>query len=88
VWNMHRVYGRIRLPKLIEHWTLLDVFANWEMTQRWSGCDANKEGDYQPVFVLKNREPEPGHNERVLNQFLDPDADTKYADRSCFNRFF
>jgi len=83
---MHRVYGRVRLPKLIEHWTLLDVFANWEMTQRWSGCDANKEGDYQPILVLKNEEePSVGHNTKLLNKYLEDDADRKYASRSCFD---
>jgi hypothetical protein len=83
VWNMHRVYGRVRLPKLIEHWTLLEVFANWEMTRRWSGCDSHKEGDYQPILVLKNVEPEPGHNEKVLNKYLD-DATEEERAKSCF----
>ena len=73
VWNMHRVYGRIRLPKLIEHWTLLEVFADYKMNRRWTGCDANKEGDYQPIFVLQNIEPNPQNNLEILNQYLSQD---------------
>lgn len=83
VWNMHRVYGRVRLPKMLEHWTLLDVYADFQMTARWTGCDANKEGDYQPILVLRNEEPEPGHNAKVLDKYLDKDP-AKYEGVSCF----
>jgi len=47
-WNAHRIYGRIRLPKLLEGWEIVDSF----------GFDENNfnrplaEFD-QPVFVLR-----------------------------------
>ncbi|MBP5977935.1 hypothetical protein HW132_35880 [Brasilonema sp. CT11] len=34
---MHRVYGRIRLPLLMENWTLLGVYGDNDMAKRWSG---------------------------------------------------
>lgn len=50
VWNLHRRYGRIRLPLLLEGWDivdrvgwdedLLDRAANWRQT-------------YEPIFILK-----------------------------------
>lgn len=70
VWNMHRIYGRIRLPLLLEHWKLLDIFADHRMYNRWSGCDCNTQGDYEPVLVLQNAAPEPGANEAILNRYL------------------
>jgi hypothetical protein len=50
VWNAHRIYGKIRLPMLLEGWEVLDTFGFSEslMVDR-------KLGYYQqPVFVLKN----------------------------------
>ncbi len=50
IWNAHRIYGNLRFPLLI---------AGWEEVARY-GCDAKdfdrndgKEGNFQPVFVLK-----------------------------------
>jgi len=80
VWNMHRVYGQVRLPLLLEDWTLLDVFGDYSMHERWSGCDAGPEGDYQPLFVLQNKKPSPDHNLKVLNRYLIED----YKPKSCF----
>lgn len=69
VWNMHRLYGQIRLPLLLQHWTLLDVFADHRMYERWSGCDCGTQGDYEPILVLQNSRPPPGANERFLHRF-------------------
>lgn len=52
IFNWHRVYGRIRLPMLIEGWELLEVFGDnheWRLDQQ-----ADMWGGYQPVLVLKN----------------------------------
>ncbi len=51
VWNAHRVYGSIRLPKLLEGWELLDVFGveSLRLNRDWGS-----EHGLQPVFVLKN----------------------------------
>lgn len=70
VWNMHRIYGRKRLPLLLEHWTLLDVIADFQMYERWSGCDSGVEGDYEPIFILQNRTPKPGANLEILNRYM------------------
>eukprot|EP01130_Rhizamoeba_saxonica_P013725 TRINITY_DN5895_c0_g1_i1.p1 TRINITY_DN5895_c0_g1~~TRINITY_DN5895_c0_g1_i1.p1 ORF type:complete len:331 (-),score=79.95 TRINITY_DN5895_c0_g1_i1:83-1075(-) len=83
VWNMHRVYGKHRLPLLIENWKLLGVYADAEMKKRWSGCDSDKEGDYQPILVLENTIPEPGHNLKVLNEYDVPELRTN-GEWSCY----
>lgn len=71
VWNMHRIYGRLRLPLLLEEWTLLDVVADHRMYKRWSGCDCFKEGDYEPVLVLQNKKPQdPTANVAILDRYL------------------
>lgn len=70
VWNMHRIYGQLRLPMLLKEWKLLDIFADHRMYSRWSGCDCYKEGDYEPVLVLKNTLPEEGENLAMLNRYL------------------
>jgi hypothetical protein len=53
-WNMHRVYGPLRLPLLLQNWTLLGA----------QGFDAKlllQEPDamahHQPVFILENSPP-------------------------------
>jgi hypothetical protein len=50
VWNAHRVYGRIRLPMLIEGWELVGKYGVtkeiWD-TPYTNDCPA------QPVFVLR-----------------------------------
>ena len=50
VWNAHRIYGRLRLPLLLEGWETLDAFglndSKLDVVDKGAGC--------QPVFVLKN----------------------------------
>ena len=50
-WNAHRIYGRHRLPRLFEGWTLIDCAGFSEEL-----LDAGQLGvDYvQPAFVLQN----------------------------------
>jgi FkbM family methyltransferase len=50
VWNSHRVYGSLRLPKLLSQWRVLDIFP------RRISCPKASE-HFQPLFVLKNSEP-------------------------------
>ncbi len=47
-WNAHRVYGRIRLQKLLEGWTMIDSFGFSE-----SNFNVHAQGGHQPVFVLR-----------------------------------
>jgi hypothetical protein len=49
IWNLHRVYGKLRFPLLIEGWKLIDMFGFNEMDFRRS-----YKNTIQPVFVLKN----------------------------------
>ena len=50
-WNAHRIYGPVRLPKLIEHWKVLDVFGKELMR-----LDGQGKKHHQPVFMLQNTE--------------------------------
>jgi len=79
IWNMHRIYGQKRFPLLIEHWKLEEVFADDRLPERWSGCDSNAEGDYQPLFVLRNEIPPPGHNQKIMDKYLIEN----YKEKSC-----
>ena len=48
LFNAARVYGRERLPLLMEGWEWIDSFGFREM-------DLDGNGSPQPVYVLKNR---------------------------------
>lgn len=50
VWNAHRIYGKIRLPMLLEGWEVLDTFGFSESLM----VDREFGRYQQPVFVLKN----------------------------------
>ena len=51
VWNAHRIYGRLRLPLLLEGWKILDTFGFEE-----SQLNQGEIGAYsQPIFVLENQ---------------------------------
>jgi hypothetical protein len=39
IWNLYRTYGRLRLPKLLLNWKIVNIYG-------W--------GTWQPVFVLQN----------------------------------
>lgn len=47
-WNVHRIYGKVRLPLLINGWEMLDSFG-------FSDYDFNRhnQGGHQPIFVLR-----------------------------------
>jgi hypothetical protein len=50
VWNLHRRYGKLRLPKLLDGWIQEDIIG-WNeerLTQRASWTRT-----YEPVFVLR-----------------------------------
>lgn len=48
-FNLHRIYGKYRFPKLIEGWQPVGWFGF--VDQSWT---FDNQGDYQPVVVLKN----------------------------------
>ena len=52
VWNLHRRYGQVRLPRLLEGWRQLEVIG-------WNEDLLTKEVSwmktYEPVFVLKKQ---------------------------------
>jgi len=66
VFNLHRIYGRIRLPKLLEGWRMIDSFGYEEALLDRDTKDGweprNENGDllhpgypeYCPVLVLQN----------------------------------
>ncbi|MFT4561793.1 MAG: hypothetical protein ACI9BW_001535 [Gammaproteobacteria bacterium] len=49
VWNLHRIYGKIRLPMLLQEWRVLDSFGFAE--EHFGREQLSPE---QPVFVLEN----------------------------------
>lgn len=50
-WNVHRVYGKIRLPMLLEGWNQIDAFGfNPDNIDRDRDIQASSD---QPVFVLQ-----------------------------------
>lgn len=51
VWNAHRIYGRHRLPLLLQGWQVVGAFG---FSEQLLDIDTGKNGPYQPVFVLKN----------------------------------
>ncbi len=60
VWNAHRIYGRHRLPKLLDGWKIVDAFG---FEQELFNHDTKGSGEarnyIQPVFVLQNADPAP-----------------------------
>ena len=52
-FNVHRVYGRIRLPQLLKEWGKIDAFGVFPDTLS-NNLNDGKQSPYQPVFVLKN----------------------------------
>jgi len=52
-FNVHRVYGRQRLPLLLKDWKKIDAFGIYPNTLKNNFNDKNQ-SPYQPVFILKN----------------------------------
>jgi hypothetical protein len=55
VWNVHRIYGSIRLPLLLKGWTVEEVYPlqkDWVNDPRVSR-DTGISGGFQPLFILK-----------------------------------
>ncbi len=46
VWNAHRIYGKIRLPMLIDGWEIVGTYG-------FAQSDYDREDTHQPVFVLR-----------------------------------
>lgn len=51
IWNAHRIYGKHRLPKLLQGWKILDAFG---YSKNIYDEDTGLEAKYQPIFVLQN----------------------------------
>lgn len=49
VWNAHRIYGKIRLPILLEGWELISTYGDPKFD-----VDHGKDAPAQPLFILKN----------------------------------
>jgi len=49
VFNLHRIYGSIRLPLLFENWKLVGHSGYW-----WDQLKGDYGAGHQPIFVLKN----------------------------------
>jgi hypothetical protein len=53
VWNAHRIYGKLRLPLLLQGWNVVACFGISGLQDRALDRDTGKSGSYQPVFVLQ-----------------------------------
>jgi len=53
VFNLHRVYGKHRIEKLLDGWEIVDKFGFFEesLENNVNGVDGSP---YQPVYILKN----------------------------------
>ena len=49
VWNLHRRYGKARLPWMLDDWSVLDV-VGWDEDRLTAEIDWRR--TYEPVFVL------------------------------------
>mmetsp|Transcript_63252 Transcript_63252/g.149904 ORF Transcript_63252/g.149904 Transcript_63252/m.149904 type:complete len:133 (-) Transcript_63252:16-414(-) len=56
VWNVHRRYGRRRLPQLLANWTM-----DGQIGVTAEILDTPSEYHYQPVFILSNTRPSQPH---------------------------
>lgn len=51
VWNAHRIYGKSRLPLMLEGWSVVESFGvDEEKLNKDTGADA----ECQPIYVLRN----------------------------------
>ena len=51
VWNAHRVYGPVRLPMLLQNWSVVKSYG-------FQPSDFDKHRSaHQPIFVLSPRDP-------------------------------
>lgn len=59
-YNVHRIYGNIRFPLLVEKWTPISYYGFFPgcFESNYNNADATS---YQPVVVLKNRGKEDGN---------------------------
>lgn len=64
VWNMHRIYGKLRLPLLLQHWSIGKIYSGLEWQSRWDGEYVTSEGDFEPLFVLRNEVRLRDHHQR------------------------
>lgn len=64
VWNMHRIYGRVRLPKLLEGWRILDVL-DVSLLEFLNGA-----ADCQPVFILENTDSKNLSGKWLFNYYI------------------
>jgi hypothetical protein len=61
VWNAHRIYGPLRLPKLLSGWNLLAFFPSRLLLSRF-------QDGAQPVFVLQNCVGDDDRRHRFVKQ--------------------
>ena len=53
MWNVHRIYGEIRLQLLLEGWEIVDSFGFNETDLQSSKGGLDGSDQHQPIFVLK-----------------------------------
>lgn len=80
VWNAHRIYGKLRLPLMLQNFKLLDVFSVYDASNSISfeeGLNIHK----QCVLVLKKINEKYPDDEYLLSKKFD---NGKYIDNKLF----
>lgn len=82
VWNAHRIYGKMRLPLLLQNFKLLDVFSVYDGPNSISfdnGLNIHK----QCILVLKKINEKYPDDEYLLSKKFD---NNKYIDNTLFEK--
>ena len=80
VWNAHRIYGKMRLPRLLQNYKLLDVFSVYDSSNSISfekGLNIHKQG----ILVLKKINDKYPNDEYLLSKKYD---NGEYIDNKLF----
>lgn len=80
VWNAHRIYGKLRLPLLLQNFKLIDVFSIYDESNPISFNNLLWYGN-QCVLVLKKINDKYPSDEYLLSKKFD---DSKYIDNNLF----
>jgi hypothetical protein len=54
IWNMHRIYGKLRLPMLLAHWKIEKIYATHEWNSRY-GYSGRSPGALPSYSQLSSR---------------------------------
>lgn len=80
VWNAHRIYGKLRLPLLLQNFKLIDVFSVYDASNPISFKNKVRYGK-QCILVLKKIKDKYPDDKYLLKKKFDKG---KYIDNNLF----